>query len=155
LHAALAESPTEEAIIESYHEGLELNGLVIARGGNAFPLTLSDRLRPPGIGFGVGWIHVYPSRLYGDLLAGAEDTAVRAVRALGLRDGIAFPQLLACDDGRVRVVECAARIPGGQMADLAWHATGVDLVEAALRFALGQDVPDELVRPKFSRPLAI
>src|SRR5205823_234378 len=50
---------------------------------------------------------------------------------------------------------CAARIPGGQMADLAWHATGVDLVEAALRFALRQDVPDELVRPKFSRPLAI
>src|SRR5262249_13173416 len=51
LHAALAESPTEEAILESYHEGLELNGLVIARGGRVTPLTLSDRLRPPGIGF--------------------------------------------------------------------------------------------------------
>src|SRR5581483_9911602 len=129
LHAALVESPTEEAIIESYHEGLELNGLVIARGGSAFPLTLSDRLRPPGIGFGVGWIHIYPSRLYGELLEQAEETAVRAVRALGLRDGIAFPQLLACSDGRVRVVEVAARVPGGQMADLAWHATGVDLIE--------------------------
>jgi biotin carboxylase len=155
LHAALAESPTEEAIIESYHEGLELNGLVIARGGSAFPLTLSDRLRPPGIGFGVGWIHIYPSRLYGELLEQAEETAVRAVRALGLRDGIAFPQLLACSDGGVRVVEVAARVPGGQMADLAWHATGVDLIEVALRFALGQEVPDTLVRPRFSRPLAI
>jgi biotin carboxylase len=155
LHAALVESPTEEAIIESYHEGLELNGLVIARGGSAFPLTLSDRLRPPGIGFGVGWIHIYPSRLYGEMLEQAEETAVRAVRALGLRDGIAFPQLLACSDGRVRVVEVAARVPGGQMADLAWHATGVDLIEVALRFALGQEVPDTLVRPRFSRPLAI
>jgi biotin carboxylase len=128
---------------------------VIARGGSAFPLTLSDRLRPPGIGFGVGWIHVYPSRLFGDMLEQAEEAAVRAVRALGLRDGIAFPQLLACDDGVVRVVEVAARVPGGQMADLAWHATGVDLVEAALRFSLGEDVPDSLVRPRFSRPLAI
>src|SRR5262249_44517527 len=106
-------------------------------------------------GFGVGWIHIYPSRLFGDMLEQAEDTAVRAARALGLRDGIAFPQLLACDDGVVRVVECAARIPGGQMADLAWHATGVDLVEVPLRFALGEGVPAELVHARFSQPLAI
>jgi biotin carboxylase len=155
LHTALAESPTQEAIVESYHEGLELNGLVIARGGGAFLLTLSDRLRPPGAGFGVGWIHVYPSTLFGDVLAEAERVAVRAVTALGLRDGIAFPQLLACEDGVVRVVEVAARIPGGQMADLARHAVGVDLVEIAVRQALGQDVPDALARPRFSQPLAI
>jgi biotin carboxylase len=155
LHAALVESPSGEVILESYHEGLELNGLVIARRGEAFPLTLSDRLRPPGIGFGVGWIHVYPSRLFGDALEEAERVATRAVRALGLRDGIAFPQLLACEDGQIRVVEVAARIPGGQMADLAWHAVGVDLVEVALRQALGEDIPDELVRPRFSQPLAI
>jgi biotin carboxylase len=49
----------------------------------------------------------------------------------------------------------AARIPGGQMADLVRHAVGVDLVEIALRQALGEDVPDELVEPSFSRPLAI
>src|SRR4029453_2956830 len=64
VHAALGESPTEEAIGEGFHDGLELNGIVIARGGEAFPLTLSDRLRPPGIGFGVGWIHVYPASIY-------------------------------------------------------------------------------------------
>ncbi len=155
LHAALAESPTGEAIVESFHDGLELNGLVIARGGEVMPLTLSDRLRPPGIGFGVGWIHVYPSTIFGDSLAEAERVAVRAVRALGLEDGIAFPQLLVSDRGQVLVIEVAARIPGGQMADLAWHAVGVDLVEIALRQALGQEVPDDLVRPRFSRPLAI
>jgi len=155
LHTALAESPTQEAIVESYHEGLELNGLVVARGGEAVLLTLSDRLRPPGVGFGVGWIHVYPSTLYGDMLEEAERVAVRAVLALGLRDGIAFPQLLACEDGVVRVVEVAARIPGGQMADLARHAVGVDLVEVALRQALGEEAPDELVLPRFSQPLAI
>ena len=94
LHTALAESPTEEAIIESYHEGIELNGLAIARAGHVTPLTLSDRLRPPGIGFGVGWIHVYPSRLFADPLIEAEQAAVSAVHALGLRDGIAFPQLI-------------------------------------------------------------
>jgi biotin carboxylase len=155
LHAALAESPSEEAIVESYHEGLELNGLAVARGGEVILLTLSDRLRPPGIGFGVGWIHVYPATIYGDTLAEAERVAVHAVHALGLRDGVAFPQLLAGDDGLVRVVEVAARIPGGQMADLAQHAIGVDLVEIALRQALGLEVPDELVTPRFRRPVAI
>ena len=48
---------------------------MIARGGEAIPLTLSDRLRPPGIGFGVGWIHVYPASIYGDALAEAERVA--------------------------------------------------------------------------------
>jgi biotin carboxylase len=155
LHAALAESPTKEAILESYHEGLELNGLAIARDGRVTPLTLSDRLRPPGIGFGVGWIHVYPSRLFADPLQEAEQVAVTAVHALGLRNGIAFPQLIVGEDDHPYLVECAARIPGGQMADLAWHAVGVDLVEIALRQALGLEVPDELVTPRFQKPLAI
>jgi len=155
LHAALAESPTDEAILESFVEALELNGLVVVRDGNALPLTLSDRLRPAGIGFGVGWIHVYPATIFGDQLEEAERVAVHAVHALGLRNGIAFPQLLATPDGRVLAIEVAARIPGGQMADLALHAVGVDLVEVALRQALGEEVPDELVVPEFMQPLAI
>jgi biotin carboxylase len=155
LHAALAESPTEEAIVEEFVDGLELNGLAVARGGDVKLLTLSDRLRPPGVGFGVGWIHVYPSSLYGDVLDEAERVAASAVRALGLENGMSFPQLIAGDGGRVLVVEVAARVPGGQMADLARHAVGVDIVEIALRQALGDDVPDDLVRPQFDRPLAI
>jgi biotin carboxylase len=154
LHAALAESPTEEAIVEAFQDGLELNGLVIARGGEVELLTLSDRLRPPGIGFGVGWIHVYPSTLYADTLRAAEQVAVHSVHAMGLRDGIAFPQVIAAD-GEAWLVEVAARIPGGQMADLARHAVGVDLVELALRQALGEPVPDELARPRGQQPLAI
>ena len=154
LHTALIESPTREAILESFHDGLELNGLAIARGGEVESLTLSDRLRPPGIGFGVGWIHVYPTTLFADALAEAERVSVAAVAALGLRDGVAFPQLLATDDGIV-VVEVAARVPGGQMADLARHAVGVDIVEIAIRQALGEEVPDDLVRPRFEQPLAI
>jgi len=86
-------------------------------------------------------MHVYPSTLYGDTLAEAERVAVQAVRALGLRDGIAFPQLIAAN-GVASVVEVAARIPGGQMADLARHAVGVDLVEVAVLQALGLPVPE-------------
>jgi biotin carboxylase len=155
LHEALSASPTREAILEEYVEGTEMNGIVIARAGEASTLTLSDRLRPPGAGFGVGWIHVYPPTVDTDQLAESEQVASRAVRALGLQTGIAFPQLIAADDGRVVVVEVAARIPGGQMSDLVRHAVGVDLVDVQLRMALGEELPDALVSPAFRQPLAI
>ena len=155
LHEALIASPTGEAILEEFVDGTEMNGIVIARGGEAIPLTLSDRLRPPGVGFGVGWIHLYPATVYGDQLAESERIATQTVRTLGLATGIAFPQLIAAPDGRVIVVECAARIPGGQMADLVRHAVGVDLVDVQIRMALGEALPDELVLPRFKQPLAI
>ena len=41
------------------------------------------------------------------------------------------------------------------MADLVRHATGVDLVDVALRFAVGEPIPDEVARPRFQQPLAI
>jgi biotin carboxylase len=155
LPAAIEESPTDQALLEAFVDGIELNGIVIARGREPALITLSDRLRPPGIGFGVGWIHVYPPSLPPEQLRLAEQVAIESVRALGLRDAIAFPQLIASPDGGVAVVEVAARIPGGQMADLVRHAVGVDLVEVALRQALGGDVPDEFALPRFTQPLAI
>ena len=155
LREATEESPTGEAILEEFVDGVELNGIAIARDGEPGLVTLSDRLRPPGIGFGVGWIHVYPPSLEGEQLRLAERLAQESVRALGLRDAIAFPQLIASPDGSVAVVEVAARIPGGQMADLVRHAVGVDLVEIALRQALGEHVPDDVALPRFSQPLAI
>jgi hypothetical protein len=41
------------------------------------------------------------------------------------------------------------------MADLVRHAVGVDVVEIAVRQALGEEVSDELALPRFSQPLAI
>ena len=152
---AISESPTGEAIVEGFLPGMELNGIVVARHGEAVTLTLSDRRRPPGIGFGVGWIHLYPPSLPPDQVEEADRVARAAVLALGLRDGIAFPQLIARPGGAVEIVEVAARIPGGQMADLVRHAVGVDLLEVALRQCLGEEIPDSLVLPRFRQPLCI
>jgi biotin carboxylase len=155
LPRTLVHSTSGRAIIEQYIEGSELNGIVVVRRGEPRLVTLSDRLRPPGRGFGVGWIHLFPSQLGPAAVAAAEAVALAAVRALGLQDGIAFPQLLVTADGDVMVVEVAARIPAGQMADLVRLGVGVDLVDIALRQARGEEIPDELVEPRFQRPLAI
>jgi biotin carboxylase len=154
LAETLSFSPSGHAMLEEYVDGTELNGIMVVRGGEPRLLTLSDRLRPPGIGFGVGWIHLYPSSLGRDVLDRARDVAFDAVHVLGLRDGIAFPQLIA-DGDDVRLVEIAARIAAGQMADLVRFGTGIELFEIAIALALGRAVPDELVTPSAPRPIAI
>ena len=154
LHAALAASMSAEAIVERYHAGDEVNTLLVASGGDVRLLTASDRMRPDGVGFGVALAHVYPTTFFGDALEEVQRVAVAAVRALGLRTGIAYPQLLV-GDGGVRVVEVAARIPGGQMGEVPRVGLGIDLVEIAVRQALGLEVPEELLRPRFEQPFAI
>src|SRR5439155_19772955 len=156
LVLTIAESPTEEAIVERHHEGREVNTLLVARDGEVRLLTASDRVRPEGAGFGVALAHVYPSTLFGDALAEVERVAIAAVRAIGLRNGIAYPQLLVSPHANeVRVVEIAARIPGGQMVEVPRYGVGIDLVEIAVLQALGEPVPDELVTPRFQQPVAI
>jgi biotin carboxylase len=154
FHAALAASSTGEAIVETYHDGLEVNTLLVVRGGESRLVTASDRLRPAGIGFGVALAHLYPSTLFGDVLAEVERVAIEAVDALGLRDGIAYPQLLVSSSS-VLIVEVAARIPGGQMVEVPRYGVGIDLVNVALLQALGEEVPDELLLPQAQQPLAI
>ncbi len=151
----LALSHRGEVIVEQFVPGTEMNAMAIVRDGDVSQLTLSDRHRPPGEGFAVGWIHAYPAALDDAGTAEAEVLVERTVHALGLRNGIAFPQLIAEPDGAIKVIEVAARIPGGQMADLVKHAVGVDLVEVALRFALGEPVTDEIAAPKRHRATAI
>jgi biotin carboxylase len=144
-----------EVIVEEFVEGMEINTMAVVRDGAVTQLTLSDRHRPPGTGFAVGWIHAYPASLNGNGTVEAEAMVERTLLELGLRNGIGFPQLIAHPDGRILMIEVAARIPGGQMADLVRHAVGVDLVEVALRLALGEPVPDELCAPKYRQPVAI
>jgi biotin carboxylase len=151
----LALSHRGEVIVEEFVDGTEMNAMAIVRDGAVTQLTLSDRHRPPGEGFAVGWIHAYPAALDAEGTAEAEALVERTVHALGLRTGIAFPQLIAGTDGSIKVIEAAARIPGGQMADLVKHAVGVDLVEVALRFALGEPVTDEIAAAKHRTPTAI
>jgi biotin carboxylase len=154
LADALVESQAGEAIVEQFVDGIEVNCLAVVRGGEVTVLTLSDRRRPEGEGFGVCLAHVFPASIDGAAAAEAERVAAASVRAIGLTDSVAYPQLLVSPDG-VRLVEIAARVPAGLMDEVARIGIGVDLVQVALLQALGEEVPDELLRPRLCQPLAI
>ena len=129
LHSALSASTAGEAILESFHEGLEVNTLLVASGGRVRLITASDRLRPDGRGFGVALAHLYPSTVYGDTLAEVERVAVATVHALGLRNGVAYPAAARLERRRARDRGGGARA-GGQMDEVPRHGVGIDLVEA-------------------------
>ncbi len=154
LPRSLQHSRTGRAIVEMFVAGAELNVMAIVSEGTPHVVTVSDRLRPEGRGFGVGWAHLYPSLLPRHLVERAVEVACEAIRALGLQDGIAFPQLLVSGE-EVIVVEVAARIAAGQMADLVRYGAGIDLLEVAFAQALGEPLRPELLEPRFTQPLAI
>jgi hypothetical protein len=109
LHAALAESPTQEAILERPGEGIGLVAVVDVAAGHVARVRLVEAIRPPG----TGWFA--PSTVFGDALEEIEEAAMRAVRVLGVGDGPACVELLAGEDG-VEVMEVSAAPPRRELA---------------------------------------
>jgi L-amino acid ligase C-terminal domain 2 len=106
LHATLAESPTQEAILERPAEGIELVAIVASG-----DIELAEASHSTG----TGWFA--PTRLFGDRLASVEDAAERAVRVLELEAGTACVELLASDDA-VQVLDVSASEPRRELAEL-------------------------------------
>ncbi len=155
IDGALASSRCGAAIVEQFVDLPEVNVLAVARAGEVDVITISDRLRPPGLGFAVATSQRFPAQMDGATLEAVRTAAIAAVRATGLRDGVAFPQILAGGPDATYLVEIAARIPGGRMADIALHGVGVDLLEIVLRSALGDPVPDAIALPRFEQPTVV
>jgi formate-dependent phosphoribosylglycinamide formyltransferase (GAR transformylase) len=126
LHATLAESPTQEAIIERPGEGVGLVA-VVADGR----LAIVEGSSPAG----AGWFA--PTRLFGDRLTAIEDAAERSVRVLGIADGTACVELLALEDG-VQVLDVSASPPRRELAELLRSAAGRP---AAVRLLTGPPGP--------------
>src|SRR5204863_6814315 len=107
----LAESPTQEAILERVVDGSRFVAVLELDRGHAEAIRLAEALPPPG----AGWFS--PSRTFGDAADSIEDAAVRAARAFELEDGAACVDLLATRDG-VQVLELTAWPPRAELAAL-------------------------------------
>ncbi len=107
LHAALARSPTQEAILEG--RSGEGTAVVAVVGTDDAPAVV-ETMPPPGI----GWFR--PTMLFGDRLEAVEETAARAVRALDL-SGVACVDLLSTPR-EVVVLEVAQEGPRQELAEL-------------------------------------
>lgn len=82
--------------------------------------------------------HDYPAR--GPAVAGVAGAARRAVEALGLEWGAAHTEVRLGPSGPV-VMEVNPRLAGGQIPVLVRLATGVDLIGAVVKRAVGRPAP--------------
>ena len=137
LEDALRFSGDGQAIVEVFHQGPEINVTAAVENGQIHWLSLSDRITAAKPHFGIALEHRLPSHVGGEAEALILQASERAIRSIGLENGIAYPQVLWTDEGP-KVLEIAVRIPGGHMADVALHASGVDMVEFTIRQALGE-----------------
>jgi biotin carboxylase len=104
-----------------------------AADGEYFHYAISDRFPvvPPALETGL----MTPSALPADLQLAVEQTAERAMRALGFAWGIAHTELMLTEDGP-RIIEVNGR-PGGPLPDVFHRVSDVDIVLEAGKIALG------------------
>lgn len=138
LPDTLSHSRRDLCLVEKYYESREVTVSAWLKDGTFYPLTATDRcLYPDPLHIGVCTGHRYPTVFAGEakeILSLAADTA----RALGLRNGPFYLQLLRGDDGW-KVNEAAARV-GGAFEDMTIPAlTGFDILGASIHTALGED----------------
>ncbi|WNI27175.1 ATP-grasp domain-containing protein [Streptomyces sp. ITFR-16] len=127
-------------LVEQYLTGREFSVEVFAE--NAL-VTVAKHVGAPPVFVETG--HDVPALLPPDQAAALINSAVRAVKALGLGWGAAHVEL-RLDGDVARVIEVNPRLAGGMIPELVRRAHGIDLVGAQVRAALGEDITD-LIRP--------
>ncbi|MFD5075688.1 ATP-grasp domain-containing protein [Streptomyces sp. NPDC058371] len=130
-------------LVEEYLSGPEFSVEVF---GTEAVATVAKHVGPLPVFVEVG--HDVPAALPAERERALRETAVGAVRALGLGWGAAHVELRLEESG-AKVIEVNPRLAGGMIPELVRRACGIDLVLAQVRSALGET--PELERGVYAR----
>lgn len=154
---AKKESPSGRVILEQFLSGPQVSTESLVIEGVAHTPGFSDRnyefmeRYAPFIIENGGEL---PSFLPADIQNSIKDLINAAAASMGIRNGVVKGDIVV-HDGRPFVIELAARLSGGYFCT---HEiplnTGVDLVGAAIKMAIGEVVDPAELQPKFQRPVA-
>lgn len=151
-------SPTGRVMVEEYLSGPQISTESLLLPGKAYTPGFSDRnyeflecFSPYIIENG----GEQPSALSPPDQEAVKRCAEAAGRAMGIEVGIAKGDMVLTSEGP-KVIEIAARLSGGWFStDQIPLATGVDLVGAAIKVALGEVPSREELTPRYQRGVAI
>lgn len=147
-------SPTGRVMVEQYLDGPQVSTESVVIGGRCFTPGFSDR--------NYEYLDTYapffienggdlPSHLPQATQDAVKDVVARAAEALGITNGTVKGDIVV-HDGQVFVIELAARLSGGFFCSREIPLnTGVDFVGCAFKLALGLEVTEAEVTPKFQR----
>ncbi|HWO67128.1 MAG TPA: ATP-grasp domain-containing protein [Umezawaea sp.] len=136
-------------LVEEYLDGPEYAVQTITRGGKTRVLSVfRQHMTEPPVFVELGYD--YPSGLSDDELRTLELLVTSVLDALGVDDWVSHTQVRLCADG-FRVVEVNARRPGGRLVEMTEAVSGVDMVDAVSRLALGLPVEEGEPRALLAR----
>jgi biotin carboxylase len=127
-------------LLEELLTGPEVSVETVSYAGTAHVVGVTDK----SIGGAPAFIetgHMFPAALTAADTEAAEQTALGALKALGLTDGVVAHTEIKLTPAGPRVVEVNPRPAGNRITELVRHVTGIDLAAAAVEVALGRE-PD-------------
>jgi biotin carboxylase len=148
---AVKYSNDNTALIDQFVDGPEINVTALLDKGKITFLSLSNRVTLGAPNFGIAVRHIAPVHLDSDGQKQIMDMSTKAIRAIGLENGIAYPQIIMSKDGP-RFMEIAVRIPGGHMREVAMHVSGIDMIKTTIWQSLGIDLKTVNIKTEHSYP---
>ncbi|MFE0253779.1 ATP-grasp domain-containing protein [Streptomyces sp. NPDC059010] len=131
---------TAAVLLEELLDGPEVSVETVSYRGAVHMVGVTDK----SIGGAPAFIetgHMFPAALPLADIDAAEQTALGALKALGLTDGVVAHTEIKLTSAGPRVVEVNPRPAGNRITELVRHVTGIDLAAACVDVALGR-APD-------------
>ncbi|MDU1315742.1 ATP-grasp domain-containing protein [Anaerococcus hydrogenalis] len=132
-------SNSGKLVVEEYMQGPEVSVETISRNGTCNVIQITDKLTT-GAPYFVEIGHNQPSQLPIDIIEKIKKVAIDANKAVGIENGPSHTEIKVTKDGP-KIVELGARLGGDNITThLVPYSTGINMVEASIKIALGEDV---------------
>ncbi|MFC2124719.1 ATP-grasp domain-containing protein [Bacteroidota bacterium] len=142
-----------KVLIDQFVSGKEINVTAVVHDKTIHILSLADRITLPPPHFGIAVTHSAPPGITDEQKNQVTDSARRAIHAIGLDNGIAYPQIVVTEEGP-KLIEIASRMPGGYNREMALYLSGVDMIRAQILISLGLEFDIDEIRESEIYPSA-
>ncbi len=136
----------KEVLLETFYDGLEHSVELLIRDGKPVALMVSDKVKTPPP-YRVDKSVIYPTKLNGSQLNSIKEMSAKAVKAVGLVDGVAHVELCTLPGGENMLFEIGLRCGGGATPHpIAELVTGINQIVEYAEILLGRKERD--IEPK-------
>ena len=126
-----------DVVVEEFMTGPEVSVELLAINGEFHVLQVTDKLTT-GVPHFVEIGHSQPSRLPSNDIDSIKALAIKAAKAVGIKDGPGHAEIILTKDGP-KMVEIGARMGGGCITThLVPLSTGINMTKATIQIALGE-----------------
>ncbi|GCE00798.1 ATP-grasp domain-containing protein [Embleya hyalina] len=138
LHQVLLEKYQGACLLEEFVVGEEISVESVVADGHTHVVAIHDKPLPANGPYFEEYFYATPTCLPPETVARIRHATAAAHRAVGIDIGGTHTEFRIRPDGRLSILETAARIGGGPLFQSVLTSTGVDMIHAVLDLSLGR-----------------